>query len=287
MNATSTLAAAPSLRPFADPTLRHGIDLTARVVLLGSAPEAVKIRDWSLPDNVILTCINNSYRVREDWQYLVYPGDFPAERLPREVNIPQALISERDYVPAMNAFGGIVYCGATMAYAAAYWAVHALRPRVLAFAACNMDYSQPGGATHFYGQGTPDPLREDATLQSLEAKSSRLFILALRQGSLVVNITGSHRSRLKIPSIDCDTFFGATCEELARAVERLQKEVNWFAVEEALIQEAELSYFAEAGDYWAPRYSFDRAKLAGIDAHWNAAGSSVPQGIFISQLSPK
>ena len=41
-------------------------------------------------------------------------------------------------------------------------------PIFSAYYACDMTYS--GNVTHFYGQGTADPLRPDVTLQSLEAK---------------------------------------------------------------------------------------------------------------------
>ncbi len=59
------------------------------------------------------------------------------------------------------------------------------------------------GPTHFYGQGTPDPLRRDITLRSLEAKSARLMVLAARQGCAMVNLS-TGPSRLVFPRANRD-----------------------------------------------------------------------------------
>lgn len=40
----------------------------------------------------------------------------------------QTLIGADAFVPAKNAYGGIIYAGATMAVTAGYWALAALRP---------------------------------------------------------------------------------------------------------------------------------------------------------------
>jgi len=68
-----------------------------------------------------------------------------------------------------------------MAFTAGYWALHALRPEVMGFIGCDMVYPKTG-ATHFYGTGTADPLRDDVTLQDLGAKSARLMVMAAAQG---------------------------------------------------------------------------------------------------------
>ena len=137
-------------------------------LILGSGPSAPRLRDWSKPDNVRLVAINNAWRVRPDWDYLVHAGDFPATRMPDSLAAGQSIHSHESYVPAQNSYGGFVYGGGTMAFTAGYWALAVLRPDILAYYACDMTYS--GNVTHFYGQGTADPLRPDVTLQSLEAK---------------------------------------------------------------------------------------------------------------------
>jgi hypothetical protein len=50
-----------------------------------------------------------------------------------------------------------------MAFTTGYWALHALKPSVLAFVGCDMVYAASGN-THFYGSGEPDPLRDDLSL---------------------------------------------------------------------------------------------------------------------------
>ena len=99
--------------------------------MLGSAPMAVQAAAWPRDGFDAIVAINNAWRVRPDWDLMIYPWDFPEDRRP----VPgpgQVLVTEADFVPAQNALGGFVYAGATMAYTAAYWALHALRPDVIA-----------------------------------------------------------------------------------------------------------------------------------------------------------
>ena len=91
-----------------------------------------------------IVAINNAWRVRDDWTHCVHPGDFPEDRRPMPTK-GQSLVSHRDYVPANNRYGGIIYAGATMAFSAAYWVLHALRPDVMAFCGCDMIYDRPSG----------------------------------------------------------------------------------------------------------------------------------------------
>ena len=135
-----------------------------------------------------IVAINNAWRVRPDWDDHIHPSDFPEDRRPPAIGPSQRIRTHLDYVPAVNAHGGFVFCGGTMAFTAGYWALEALRPRVLAFLGCDMVYAA-SGASHFYGRGTPDPLREDPTLQSLEAKSARLMMIAASMGCAVVNLS--------------------------------------------------------------------------------------------------
>ena len=106
------------------------------VLMLGSAPMVVEAAAWPRRFDRVLA-INNAWRVRPDWDYAIYPWDFDAARVP-VAGPGQVLVTEADFVPAQNRYGGFVYAGATMAYTAAYWALDALRPSVLAVFGCDM-----------------------------------------------------------------------------------------------------------------------------------------------------
>ena len=110
----------------------------------------------------------------------------------------QRIVTEAEFVPAQNAYGGFVYAGATMAFTAAYWALHVLRPSVIAVYGCDMQYPA-AGPTHFYGMGTPDPLRADITLRSLEAKSALVIELLVRPDDSPLRMNGSGMLLLNPP----------------------------------------------------------------------------------------
>ncbi len=228
------------------------------VLMLGSGPQAIQARDWPrAPFDTVLT-INNAVRLRDDWDLMIHPWDFPPEAVP-QTGPGQQIITEAAFVPAQNALGGFVYAGATMAFTAAYWALHALRPSVIACFGCDMHYPETG-PTHFYGQGTPDPLRPDITLQSLEAKAARLEIIAAAQGCAMVNLSQGP-SRLVF----------ARQTVAARAASALPRRFTPAATEAALAREAELGYFSASGRYWEELDRFDPAALRALDALWLAA----------------
>lgn len=228
------------------------------LLMLGSAPMAVAARDWPRAPFDRVLAINNAWAIRSDWDDMIYPWDFPDDRRP----VPksgQRLITQEDFVPAQNAYGGFVYAGGTMAYTAAYWALHALRPATIAVFGCDMHYPATG-ATHFYGTGTPDPLRTDITLRSLEAKSARLMILAAMQGCAVVNLSHGP-SRLVFPRATPATLpahpapFNTTLADLALQTER------------------DLDYTVPSGRYWEEAQRFDTARIDALDALWLAAAT--------------
>lgn len=227
------------------------------VLMLGSGPQAPLAQDWPKAGFDRILAINNAYGVRPDWDMLIHPWDFPAERVPK-AGAGQQIITEDDFVPAQNAFGGFVYAGATMAFTAGYWALHALRPRVIAAFGCDMHYPATG-ATHFYGTGTPDPLRPDITLRSLEAKSARLMVLAARAGCAMVNLSDGP-SRLVFPRVTLDGL--AKVQPLA---------FDDRATDAALAREAALGYLVPSGRYWEETHRFDPAELDALDALWMAA----------------
>jgi len=230
-----------------------------RILMLGSAPMAAEAATWPREPFDLVLAINNAWRIRPDWDVAIHPYDFPLDR--QAVAGPgQRIVTEAEFVPAQNEYGGFVYAGATMAFTAAYWALHDLRPSVIAVYGCDMHYPK-SGPTHFYGDGTADPLRPDVTLRSLEAKAARLMLLAARQGCAMVNLSNGP-SRLVFPRVTQAGVAGAV--PFAGDLER---------VDAALRMEAELGYVVPSGRYWEEPGRFDVAALDRLDALWLGASA--------------
>ena len=225
------------------------------VLILGSGPNVVASRDWPRDPFDRIVGINNAWAVRPDWDDLIYPDDFPQSRVPVDLSRDQRIIRASDYVPLQNKFGGFVYAGGTMAFTASYWALAALKPKVIAVMGCDMVYDNVS-KTHFYGKGTADPLRQDVTLRSLEAKSARLMALAARQGCAIVNLS-TDPSRLVFPR--------STIEDLAATQPvKMHDQV----IDAALAQEAALDYYVPSGKYWKEEDRFDAGAIDALDALW-------------------
>jgi len=224
------------------------------ILILGSGPNVTKAADWPRASFDVVVAINNAWRVRPDWDYLIHPSDFPPDRQPRRLTKTQRIITYETYVPAQNALGGFVYAGGTMAFTAGYWALHELRPQVMAFMGCDMVYD--AAQTHFYGQGSADPLRQDVTLRSLEAKSARLQAMAHGRGCQTLNLSKAP-SRLVFPR--------ATVDELS-----VRNTPDAAAVDHALGLEAAANYHVPSGKYWKEESRFDPEVIDEIDAAWRA-----------------
>jgi hypothetical protein len=241
------------------------------ILLLGSAPDVVRCEAWPKRAFSKIVAINNAWRVRPDWDFLVHAGDFPPDRLPERESLRQAQIfSASDYVPAQNDFGGFVYAGATMALTAAYWTIHSQKPDVLAFLGCDMIYDQPGN-THFYGIGRADPLRDDVTLRNLEAKSARLLVQALRRECLCINLSDLPRSRLIFPRLTFDELGELSLARISEMKSELLAGIELDKTEKAERIEQELGYFYEDGMYWNHLEEIDETFLADIDRLWISA----------------
>ena len=244
------------------------------VLIIGSAPDAINAKNWDL--SVFSSCvvINNAWQVTEHWDYLIFPEDFPSERLPpMGSQSTKQLIEARDFVPQQNRYGGFVYAGGTMAFTAGYWALGALKPRVLAFLGCDMVYAAAHGkTTHFYGQGRADPLRADITLQSLEAKSVRLMALAQSQACTVVNLSELPQSRLLFPRASISDF--SLKQDPLQLLDLPATQLDSQAIERALLAEEKLAYMVPSGRYWEKSHEFDHTKLNDIDSMWLEAAAS-------------
>jgi hypothetical protein len=232
------------------------IDEQKVVLILGSGPNVTESQSWPAEwfDDIVV--MNNAWRVRPDWNALVYPEDFPADRMPDSVAADQRLVGANAFVPAQNGFGGFVYAGGTMAFTTGYWALSALRPTVLAFMGCDMVYPKSGD-THFYGTGTADPLRDDITLRDLGAKSARLALVAAEQGCCCVNLS-QDPSALLFPRAKPDGLRNRRANlDLDRA--------RYAALRE---KEDALGYHTPTGRYWEDVRNVDPNAVAALDQGW-------------------
>jgi len=226
------------------------------VLVIGSAPDAVQARDWDMKvfDQVIV--INNAWRAVTHWNELIFPYDFSDENKPAQLLYHQKFVTEDQFVPAQNLFGGFVYAGATMTFTAGYWSLAKHLPTRLCFLGCNMHYSRTG-STHFYGKGQQDPLRDDITLTSLRACSHRMLILAKMRGCDIVSLSVGE-TNLHVPQTSFDEFLN-----YRPAFTISQEKMN-----QALKYEKKLNYYVKDGRYWLKENFFCRDKLEKLDRIW-------------------
>jgi hypothetical protein len=239
-------------------------------LILGSASDVIRAKAWPRQPIEHMVVINNAWQVRDDWDYLIHPDDFPTQRMPASIDVSrQKLITSKDYVPVQNSLGGFVYAGATMAFTAGYWALGTLKPDVIAYLGCDMHYES--AQTHFYGAGTADPLRTDITLQSLEAKSARLMLLAAQRQCLCLNLSNLPESRLLFARTDYAQLGALTPALHASLLNNLQRSVDASNLNAAKQLEAQLNYTTSSGRYWETQDQFDPKKLRQLDALWLGA----------------
>jgi hypothetical protein len=233
-----------------------------KILVLGSAPNAVHATemDLSIYDQIIV--INNAWRVIACWTEHIFPYDFPKEHQPQHYASDQKVIDENLFVPQQNEFGGFVFAGGTMAFTALYWALGAHRPAEIHILGCDMVYPDQG-STHFYGSGTADPLRDDITLRDLYAKSSRFMCMAAAQDCQVFNLS-TQPSKLCFPRY-------VEGSDQARSGPIL----NRSAVQDILDTEAALGYFVPSGRYWEAAERFDIKALDKVDGLWRRLGQSM------------
>jgi hypothetical protein len=226
------------------------------VLIIGSAPDALEAQSFNRELFQQVVAINNAWNVRSDWNYCIFPDDFPKNRRPNENN-EQRLIGSEQYVPLQNKYGGFVYSGGTMAFTAGYWVLGHFNPRAIAYIGCDMVYD--GKKTHFYGRGTPDPLREDPTLKNLKAKSARLEAIAASQNCSIFNLSKRPKSNL--------VFRRNSLENIPE--EPTPRRVNTELLKVVLEKEKSLGYFIKNGKYWKHLAEFDQKKIDLMDNLWS------------------
>ena len=130
-----------------------------KVLIVGSAPDAVKTAHWDTSCFSHTVVINNAWKACPSWSCLIYPEDFPIDRHPSAKDMNgKRMVTAEEFVPDQNEFGGFVYAGGTMSFTAGYWSLGALKPDVIAYIGCDMVYeTKPGQATHLDGAARPTP----------------------------------------------------------------------------------------------------------------------------------
>ena len=238
-----------------------------KVLILGSAPNVVAVNDIDLSSYDEIIVINNAWQVLESWTEHIFPYDFPRENKPAHYSKSQRPIDEKLFVQRQNEFGGFIYGGGTMAFTALYWALGEHMPSEIHILGCDMVYSD-AGKTHFYVEGTPDPLRDDFTLRDLYAKSARFMCLAARNGCRTYNLS-DQSSKLCFPrhSRNIDD---KPCHLL----------INKTSVQSILDQENSLGYFMSSGRYWEADLKIDLQALDQNDLQWKTLSHTITVADF-------
>ena len=238
-----------------------------KVLILGSAPNVVAVNDIDLSSYDEIIVINNAWQVLESWTEHIFPYDFPRENKPAHYSKSQRPIDEKLFVQRQNEFGGFIYAGGTMAFTALYWALGEHMPSEIHILGCDMVYSD-AGKTHFYGEGAPDPLRDDFTLRDLYANSARFMCLAARNGCRTYNLS-DQSSKLCFPrhSRNIDD---KPCHLL----------INKTSVQSILDQENSLGYFMSSGRYWEADLKIDLQALDQIDLQWKTLSHTITVADF-------
>lgn len=154
-----------------------------KILILGSGKTAPLISEIDISKWTVMA-INNAYRLGfYDW--LIAPTDF--KLLPSQDELREKkFISFFEYAKTNLPFGNQALRGNTMMFNAAYYAM-AQNPSAIGFLGCDMDYPTDGTPTHFYGTGTPDPLRLGEN--ELVAYMKRFEDMATSKGIDIYNLS--------------------------------------------------------------------------------------------------
>ena len=86
-----------------------------KVLIVGSAPDALRTASWDTSFFSHIIAINNAWMACPSWNCLIFPDDFPKERHPcADALKGKQVVTSHEFVPIQNEFGGFVYAGGTM-----------------------------------------------------------------------------------------------------------------------------------------------------------------------------
>ena len=144
-----------------------------------------------------------------DYDYFFHPYDFKPSK-----NYCEKLFKIIEVIPAKPChnkeicnFGAKVFRGATTMIAVSYWLIKVLCPKKIIYLGCDMNYKpNSNGNTHFYGKGSPDPLRKHISLKNLDAKLKRLWYFAQLNKVELYCYPNKSFSRLPYPQLNRDSY---------------------------------------------------------------------------------
>lgn len=125
-----------------------------KVLVVASGRSANMFQDYEYKANGwIVVALNNGWRATKDqWDYWVHADDFPGPKPVPKKN--QIVAGGKEYIEALNAYGGHKSCGYTMGPIAGYYALWKVKPKVIGYLGADMNYTpDENGSTHFYGVG--------------------------------------------------------------------------------------------------------------------------------------
>jgi len=179
---------------------------TDKVLMIGSGPSARSIVDYDYVKNGwVIVAINHGWMACGEWTYMVHSHDYQ-KKLPRPS--PTQLVTD-DIEQILNHFGGYDTIGFSTTLIASHWALHNLKPKIIGFLGCDMNYTPDiNGHTCIYGIGEDiqrynqsDPDRMVAQYKKsdpdfLNTIYNRFFKTAQGRGCAVVNFSKDKSSRL-------------------------------------------------------------------------------------------
>jgi hypothetical protein len=125
------------------------------VIVVGSGPSGWAIKDWDLSEHYVIA-INHAWQLTPFWTHLIHPDDYYGP-FPESLNQIQQIVGSEKYLKDNLKFGNQEWRGNCMLYNALYYALH-FHPNTIGTIGADL-YYPADGPTHFYGNGTPDPMR--------------------------------------------------------------------------------------------------------------------------------
>lgn len=127
------------------------IKQTKKVVLIGSGPSARLIDDYEYVKNGwVIVVVNHGWMATNQWTYMIHSHDYK-----KKEPIPRLEQYRSDNITAiLNKFGGYDKMGFSVTLQTAYWTLGNLKPEVIGFLGCDMNYMPAAnGDTCIYGIG--------------------------------------------------------------------------------------------------------------------------------------